>query len=293
MGQELQGTAGLTTPRGNKIDLIRIILTIGIVLRHAALVDMSVGTPVFNGIMKWVLLLTEACVPLFFVISGYLFFRNVPEDPPSGWFWNKIRSRFLSLFIPFIIANCIAFGAYYLAIKQFPSMIDGFLGDKWKNPLFVFWKGPINLSLWFIRELIVVIILSPVIFLIVKHFRWWGVIILGLVWIFKIGPAPIFFFSAGACLSTWKIEPVEKWLMTESRITIKTRAWTYFVYLYHYLLVVSIKKALVAWLAPYNTLQLTGIYLLSFFTTLVILTVSYYLMKRFLPKLTGIILGGK
>ncbi|MBR5660173.1 MAG: acyltransferase [Bacteroidales bacterium] len=293
MGQELQGTAGLTAPKGNKIDLIRVILTIGIVLRHAALVDMSVGTPVFDGIMKWVLLLTEVCVPLFFVISGYLFFRNVPEDPPSGWFWNKIRSRFLSLFIPLIIANCIAFGAYYLAIKQFPSMIDGFLGDRWKDPLFVFWKGPINLSLWFIRELIIVSILSPIIYLIVRHFRWCGVILLGLLWIAKIGPAPLFFFSAGACLSTWKIEPIEKWLASNGGVSVRSRAWTYFVYLYHYLLVVSIKKALVVCLSPTNTIQLIGIFLLSFVAALGILSAVYYLMRLLTPRVTRIIVGGK
>jgi surface polysaccharide O-acyltransferase-like enzyme len=201
MGKMLQGTAGLTVPKGNKIDLIRVLLTIGIVSLHATMTDLATSTPAFDRITKAIIFVAQVFVPLFFVISGYLFFRNVPEDPSSGWFWAKLRSRFMSLFIPFLIANCIAFVIYYATMQFFPSMISGFLGDRWKDPLFVLWEGPINLSLWFIRELIVVTILSPVIFLIVKHLRWWGVLILGLLLVLKIGPAPLFYFSAGTCLA--------------------------------------------------------------------------------------------
>lgn len=293
MGKMLQGTAGLTVPKGNKIDLIRVLLTIGIVSLHATMTDLATSTPAFDRITKVIIFVAQVFVPLFFVISGYLFFRNVPEDPSSGWFWAKLRSRFMSLFIPFLIANCIAFVIYYATMQFFPSMISGFLGDRWKDPLFVLWEGPINLSLWFIRELIVVTILSPVIFLIVKHLRWWGVLILGLLLVLKIGPAPLFYFSAGTCLAVWKIKPVEKWLMSDSKVRVSSRAWTYFVYLYHYLLIIGIKKALVTWLKPTETALQVGIYLATVIGTLFVLTVTYALMRRIIPKITSVLVGGK
>lgn len=293
MGKMLQGTAGLTAPRGNKIDLIRVLLTIGIVSLHSTMTDLANSTPVYDGVIKAILTITQVCVPLFFAISGYLFFRNVPEDPSSSWFWAKLRSRFISLFIPFLIANCIAFVIYYATMQFFPSMISGFLGDRWKDPVFVLWKGPINLSLWFIRELIVVTILSPVIFLIVKHFRWWGVLILGLLLVLKIGPAPLFYFSAGTCLAVWKIEPVEKWLMSDSKVRVSSRAWTYFVYLYHYLLIIGIKKALVIWLKPTETALQVGLYLVTVIGTLLILTITYALMRKIIPRITSVLVGGK
>ena len=293
MGKMLQGTAGLTAPRGNKIDLIRVLLTIGIVSLHSTMTDLANSTPVYDGVIKAILTITQVCVPLFFAISGYLFFRNVPDDPSSNWFWTKLRSRFLSLFVPFLIANCIAFAIYFATKHFFPSMISGYLGDSWKDPVFVLWKGPINLSLWFIRELIVVTILSPIIFLIVKHFRWWGVLILGLLLVLKIGPAPLFYYSAGSCLAVWKINPVEKWLMSDSRVRVSSRAWTYFVYLYHYLLIIGIKKALVAWLKPTETALQVGIYLVTVIGTLLILTITYALMRKIIPRITSVLVGGK
>lgn len=289
----LQGTAGLTVQRGNKIDLIRVLLTIGIVSLHSTITDLANSTPVYDGVIKAILTVTQVCVPLFYALSGYLFFRNVPDDPSSNWFWTKLRSRFLSLFVPFIIANCIALAIYYATMHFFPSMISGYLGDSWKDPVFVFWKGPINLSLWFIRELIVVTILSPIIFLIVKHFRWWGVLILGLLLVLRIGPAPLFYYSTGACLSVWKINPVEKWLMSDSQVRISSRAWTYFVYLYHYLLVIGIKKALVAWLKPTDTALQVGIYMVTVIGTLLILTITYVLMRKIIPRFTSVLVGGK
>ena len=109
---------------GNKIDLLRVVLTVGIVFRHASMTE--------EGVMKWIILLTEVCVPLFFALSGYLFFHNLPENPNAGWFGKKIKSRFFSLFIPYIIANCVAFGLYFIAIKHYPSMVSGFFGDNWR-----------------------------------------------------------------------------------------------------------------------------------------------------------------
>ena len=293
MGNVLQENVGVTIAKGNKIDLIRIILTIGIVSLHATITDLATSTAAFDLITKVVIIVTKVCVPVFFVMSGYLYFRNTPEDPSSEWFWKKLRSRFFSLFIPYIIANCIALVVYYSTMKVFPSMISGFLGDNWKDPVFVFWKGPVNLSLWFIRELIKVTILTPVIFLIVKHFRWWGVIILGLLLVLKIGPAPLFYYSAGSCLAVWKINPVEKWLMSDSRVKVSSRAWTYFVYLYHYLLIIGIKKSLVAWLNPTETLPQVAIYLATVIGSLIILTITYALMRRIIPKITSVLVGGK
>ena len=145
---------------GNRLDILRVLLTVGIVCRHATSENLQ---PVV-----WV---TEICVPLFFVMSGYLFFRNTPERPSVGWFRNKIQSRFFTLLIPYLIANIIAWLCYFFAIREVPSMVSGFLGDKWKNPLFVFWTGPINLSLWFIRELILLVLLSPLIYFLLRYRR--------------------------------------------------------------------------------------------------------------------------
>ena len=134
--------------RGNRIDVLRVLLTVGIVCLHAT-----------TNNLQPIVWICSVCVPSFFALSGYLFFWNAPQKPEWRWFWGKIRSRIFTLLIPYLIAVVIAWLCYYFAIKAAPSMVDGFLGDRWKDPLFVFWTGPINLSLWFIRELMVVVLL--------------------------------------------------------------------------------------------------------------------------------------
>ena len=283
----------LNRQNGNRVDLLRVLLTVGIVCRHATMTDLAVSTSAFDAITQGIIWLTEVCVPLFYVISGYLYFRNAPLDPQPRWFLDKYKSRFFSLVIPYLIANVIAWGCYYFAIKVVPSMVSGFFGDNWKDPVFVFWTGPVNMSLWFIRELILVVLVSPLIFLLVRYLRWWGVLALGVLWACKIGPAPLFFFSLGACEGIWKIAPVERWLMAPSRVDTRSRAWTYFVYLYHYLLIVGVKNGLVMVLHPQGTLALVGVYLLSVVLVLGVLTVVYGLMRRVMPGVTGVIVGGK
>ena len=283
----------LNRQNGNRVDLMRVLLTVGIVCRHATTTDLPSTTVAFDAITKGIVWLTEVCVPLFYVISGYLYFRNAPLDPQPRWFLDKYKSRFFSLVIPYLIANVIAWGCYYFALKAVPSMVSGFFGDNWKDPVFVFWTGPVNMSLWFIRELILVVLVSPLIFLLVRYLRWWGVLALGVLWACKIGPAPLFFFSLGACEGIWKIAPVERWLMAPSRVDTRSRAWTYFVYLYHYLLIVGVKKGLAMVLHPQGTLALVGGYLLSVVLVLGVLTLLYAGMRKMLPRVTGVIVGGK
>ena len=279
--------------KGNRLDLIRVLLTAGIVCRHATTTELPSTTAAFSAFTQGIVWLTEVCVPLFYVISGYLYFRNVPLNPQPRWFLDKYRSRFFSLVIPYVIANCIAWLCFYFAIKEVPSMVSGFFGDSWKDPVFVFWTGPVNMSLWFVRELILVVLLSPAVFLLVRYTRWWGVLALGLLWAFKIGPAPLFFFSLGACEGVWKIAPVERWLMAPCRVDVRSRAWTYFVYLYHYLLVIGVKKGLIMLLHPQGTMALLGIYLGSVIIVLGALTLVYGGMRKIMPRVTGVIVGGK
>lgn len=277
---------------GNRLDLIRVLLTIGIVCRHAD-----------SGHLPAVLAATVAFVPLFFILSGYLFFHNAPARPEPRWFWGKIRSRFFSLLIPYLIANVIAWCCFYFALRELPQMVSGYLGDRWKDPLFVFWTGPINLSLWFIQELIVVVLVSPLLYLLIRYLRWGGVLLIGLWWLLQrlrvlaplppLSVEPLFFFSAGGCLGLWKIAPAERWLHAPARISTRSRAWSFFVYLYHYMLIIGVKKALALLWPPENLLAVAAVWLCSTLIVLGLLTGLFALLRRFAPRLTAIIIGGK
>ena len=162
-------------------------------------------------------------VPVFFVISGYLFFRNLVQ-------WNfpiyikKLKSRFCSLFIPYIIWNTIPL-LYIIAglfikhysifqILDFINIKGGlcryFFAPPILRMIYINWFGqpvmagePINGPLWFLRDLIILVILSPVIYWFVKRLGFYFLSILCFVYISTIIPyhsvtTSIFFFSIGA-----------------------------------------------------------------------------------------------
>ncbi len=71
-------------------------------------------------------------------------------------------------------------------------------------------SGPILIPMWFIRDLIIVVIISPIIFTALRKFKYWFIIALGICYITKIWPNihgfsidAIFFFSSGAYFSIY------------------------------------------------------------------------------------------
>ena len=241
-------------------------------------------------LLNAVIWLTELCVPLFFVISGFLFFLNDPADPPTSWFGTKLGRRIHSLLIPYLIANCVALACYAAVSYWFPSLLSGFLGDRWKDPLFAFWTGPVNLSLWFIRELMRVSVLAPVLYLLVRYTRWWGVIALGVLGFTSLAPLPWFYFSLGAMIA---LDRRTCELVCSAKVSLSPlwRGWCYFIYLYHYIPLLAVKKMAYAaagalWMQP---LCAAG----SALAVLLVLSAAYLILQRYTPKVLGLIIGGK
>lgn len=115
--------------------------------------------------------LIRMAVPLFFMISGYLFFRNVNR---VGDVLPKMRKRVRTLVVPFVIAALFA-PLVMLAIKAVPQAAryinggdaEGVSREWWANLAALFCIGPAGdllraFQLWFLRDLIVVVALSPV-----------------------------------------------------------------------------------------------------------------------------------
>lgn len=63
-------------------------------------------------------------VPMFFIISGYLFFRNGVFD--TSIYIAKLRSRVNTLLIPYLLWNLIGF--IYFVIKHYPPPMCCFSG---------------------------------------------------------------------------------------------------------------------------------------------------------------------
>ena len=277
------------------IDLVKVVLTVGIVFRHAELVGLEGRSASFDLFSRGMMGLTSICVPLFFVLSGFLYFHNVPSRVDARYFLRKSRSRIFSLIIPYLIANCFAFACYWAAFRYAPSMMSGFFGDDWKKPLFIFWTGPVNMSLWFIRDLIIACLCAPLFYLLVRYTRIWGLLALAAVWFF-VGGSHWYnlWFAIGAWAAVCQGPQVERLLGgIHCKVPAHAAAWCFFIYLYHYLLVIALKKGLTAAIDPSSTWILLGVYFTAALVTLAVLTGLFLLMKRFMPRVTGVLVGGK
>ena len=209
------------------IQYVRFPLTIAVVFIHC-------DTGVFQAFYQagtWIWLsytikilshiIPAICVPLFFFISGYLFFN---KSRFSIYIYiNKLRSRYHTLMTPYIIWNFIGF--LILLIKMhprfsflFPSLqgyridIVVFLRSFWETnlPKEVNVGGPIDYPLWYVRDLILLIFLSPVIYWLTRKLNICLVILGGIIWFyggrFHLAFAifdcqSLFFFPLGAYFS--------------------------------------------------------------------------------------------
>lgn len=137
---------------------------ISIVRYNGSFSPFSYGLTV--SIERYLYNISECAVPFFFFLSAYLFYRTY--DGSWSQYLYKIKRRFWSLLIPYIIFGTIG----YVKVRLFsPSEMEGggisYLSSLWLSN---------TMPLWFIRELIAFTIFAPLIWHI-KNSIWMSVLI--------------------------------------------------------------------------------------------------------------------
>ncbi|SIO10474.1 acyltransferase [Fibrobacter sp. UWB11] len=118
--------------------------------------------------------LADLAIPGFALISGYLFFATAEFSKEA--YNKKIKNRVFTLLIPYIVWNLIVFaGDVALAFLGKNNLVNNTEWD-FLNVLNIFWsiKGngagtcPYNGPLWYIRDLFILCLLTPVIYPLLK-----------------------------------------------------------------------------------------------------------------------------
>lgn len=216
------------------IDFLRLPLIIGVILFHSNSKEVviqginhfsSVSYPFLENV-KYFFSNILGLIPsrMFFLIAGFLYFNNVEE-----WSVNKYKSkttnRIHSLLIPYLFWNGFLLLIYFVC-QSIPEISNLFSGRfllvkdyRFENFIGAFWNtgsgSPLCYQFWFIRDLMVVGLLSPIVWYIVKYLHVFGVVILGLCWFFGIYQVigldnrAVFFFTCGAYFGINKINIIE------------------------------------------------------------------------------------
>lgn len=118
-----------------------------------------------------VCLIARCAVPCFFFISGFLFLNNsIPLTKDQ--YLNKLKRRFCTLLVPYILWNLLAALYLHFIVKQHMSL------------RYIIWN-PADFPLWFIRNLILLNLATPLFYFILKFGRKWSILILLFLYLFQ------------------------------------------------------------------------------------------------------------
>ncbi|GAA0309640.1 acyltransferase [Sphingomonas oligophenolica] len=216
-----------------RLDVLRFPLIVLIVYLHASGVTANfadgsralVDARTVEGVQIVTGSIARIAVPLFFMMSGFLFFRGAAF---SGEIYRaKLRSRAKSLLIPFLFWNLALFGLVAIA-QGVPPLAPLFNGE---NQAFAtltpfqmidFILGithyPIAYQFWFIRDLMILVIMSPLLWLAARHVPWIVLTALTAAWIFNIWPTPVpaaeptlfFYLGSFVAIRGWSLFEVDR-----------------------------------------------------------------------------------
>lgn len=207
------------------IDYLRFPLIVGVVMIHARFSEIMIGGVnvlqgdvfIFYTVVSDLFsdVLGRIAVPLFFFVSGFLFFYRSSEFSASVYA-GKLKKRVRTLLVPYLLWNLLWILIYVGSKATLPG-IDKTVADcSLPDLLSVLIIHPICYQFWFIRDLMVVVLCTPLIYVLVKYGRSCSVIVLGVLWYLDCWPpmtgfsaVAFFFFSVGAWFSLYGRDFVE------------------------------------------------------------------------------------
>ena len=182
------------------INFARISLIVGLVFLHYESFPNARISP-FRGldptqnqvatyIQSFVLFFFFSVVPLLSMISGWLFFSF--RDDAGNALRSRIRRRFVSLYLPLVFWNALFLAVLLLlfhadpANKLLAEMNIDFRSAgplQYLNAVFGVTQHPVGFQFWFVRDLFVTVLVSPLLWLMLTRAPLLGAVFLGVAWI--------------------------------------------------------------------------------------------------------------
>lgn len=230
----------MTEYLSRKIKVVSFFAIIMVVVLHCYNLDLYQSIEIyhndknFNWAAQTIISfgITRIAVPLFFIISGYLFFFTFNGNAD---FKVKIKKRIHTLLIPYLF--WVLFGILFYYVLQSVPQTQSFFTKKlirdydsvdFFNAIFV---KMIPYQFWFISDLMVLTLLSPLLYIITKNLKHWFLLLVLPFWMLTIDnifftSESLLFFSFGIYLSIHKKVVVSE-EVSKSVVYILLFCWTF------------------------------------------------------------------
>ncbi len=192
--------------------------------------------------------LPRIAVMLFFAVSGFLFF--VGNDGTASQQARKIKSRVRSLLVPYLVWSAIAIVIYYvlqalpLTAGWFTNSSRRVVGRSVVDLVMIWLFDPIAYQLWFLRDLFLVVLLTPLMGWSLRRATVPTLVLVGLLHALDVSvPSPVgsarlmtsdgyFYFTVGAAFAIrrWRLDasPAVAAGLTFATLALAvTRAWAH------------------------------------------------------------------
>lgn len=143
-----------------KITLIQFLLSVGIVYQH--MVWNVSSNAILNSGQSFVFYLVQTCVPFFFMISGYLFFRTYEPTKAK----EKLLSRIRTLLIPYLIWNAI-YAVFIVGLTKIGFIHNAVISENFGGVIFQVINAEFS-PLWFVKYLMIFTLSAPLMYYILR-----------------------------------------------------------------------------------------------------------------------------
>lgn len=202
------------------IQSLRFPMIVCVVYIHSVVYGIGDDAYLYHGV-SFLLTgqLAQIAVPLFYFISGYLLFYHKGEHFNVTTYISVLKRRAKSLLVPYLFWNLAVTLLFWGVQSLCPQLITG--NNQYQKPVadygvldwvYSFWDTnlingsngnpfPACFQLWFIRDLMVMVLCSPLIYIFIRKLRCMSLYIAVLVvaWFLDVWPQ-IAGFNILACL---------------------------------------------------------------------------------------------
>ncbi len=362
----------MTDLQSRTIDTLRFPLMLGVVFIHSAFMSYFYpdGRTVFDlenmpvySLAAYIFSdnLGQIAVPLFFFMSGYLFFYG--NGGGFGWrgYLVKLKKRCRTLLVPYVVWNVVYALCFLAAQEFFPEAMSGRIKPLSESGVLdilnLFWgvgngDSPIAGQFWFIKYLMLMVVAAPLFYLLIARcpravvfavavagvadnlfdvsglwytpvlFFGWGAYysINGKEFVFsfrRIGNVALLLYPAVLALNillfhlsgenprlslnvgvyVGLVAAVRAVSLLVGRRNFRVRAFfprsSFFLFACHGIMCATLCKIAVKVVPADCDLMAVAVYFSIVFGVTAVCLAAYYVMDKYLPKLTAVITGGR